>query len=318
MAHTLAVTGASGFIGKGLLQRPELANFEKVRLLVHDRAPPISQLGSKVTIVRGDLLRQDTIGALLTPDATVIHLAYLPGQNQAENLVVTRNLAHACARAGIKRFVHCSTTDVYGDIPDEVVTEQTPCRPRTSYERTKYAIEMELTAIAENHFELVVLRPAAVFGPGGRNLLALARRLASRSTAANFFALSLHHTRRMNLAGVGNVAAALLFLASVRTHGCPDLYILSDDEDQLNNYAAVERAMREYLGIPACQIPALSALRWLLPLALRLKGRSNTNPRRVYAWDRLRAAGFVKPCSLRDELAAFMDWYAMNATSSVR
>ena len=73
----------------------------------------------------------------------------------------------------IKRLIHCSTAVVAGRVNDNIVTEQTECNPRTEYEKTKYQIEQILTQKARNHFPLTILRPTAVFGENGKNLLKL-------------------------------------------------------------------------------------------------------------------------------------------------
>ena len=77
-----------------------------------------------------------------------------------------RALADACAKARILRLVHVSTAVVVGDSASSVIDEKTPCDPATAYELAKFQVERLLMEKARDAFELVILRPTAVFGPG--------------------------------------------------------------------------------------------------------------------------------------------------------
>src|SRR6185312_1779779 len=103
---------------------------------------------------------------LLEPGAVVLNFAYQAGA--AEKLAEA--LGVACAARKVRRLVHVSTVSVYGAVRGEHVDEGTPCAPRTPYELEKHAAEEILERHARGRFELVILRPTAVFGPGGRNL----------------------------------------------------------------------------------------------------------------------------------------------------
>ncbi len=76
-----------------------------------------------------------------------------------------RRVVDAARRAGVRRIVHVSTADVYG--PDHVgkITEKSKLRPAHAYERLKLFEETWLLDAAQD-LEVVVLRPARVFGPG--------------------------------------------------------------------------------------------------------------------------------------------------------
>ena len=55
-------------------------------------------------------------------------------------MVGTGALCHAAVQAGVERFHHVSTCEVYGDLPldtDEMFTEESPYRPRTPYNASK-------------------------------------------------------------------------------------------------------------------------------------------------------------------------------------
>lgn len=234
-----------------------------------------------------------------------MHLAYLAtGRALEDNLAALDNLLAACRQSRVRRLVHCSTAVVAGSAADDVITEETPCSPATDYERTKYRLEQALLEAAAGHFACAILRPTVVFGPGGRNLQSQARRILCGSRIANFLYSSLQGDRRMNLVSVHNVAAALAFLAGAGRAVDGQAYIVSDDADPANNYRDVAQILARELGrghvAGGFELPPA-----FLAASLKARGRSNLNPRRVYADDKLRAAGYVKPWTFERALVEF-------------
>jgi len=262
-----------------------------------------------VVPIAGDLFKPDTLRELVAPGSTVMHLAYIgPPHRNADNVAAAHNLIAACRNARIRRLVHCSTAVVAGNVPDDVITEDTACRPRTEYECVKYRIEQEMSEAAAGAHGLAILRPTQVFGPGGRNLLSLAERVLSASSAVNWVYSSLQGRRRMNLVSVYNVAAALSFLATADGGGEQQTYIASDDGASANNFREVERILGRELGRER-SVPPLTLPPSVLATVLRARGRSNTNPDRIYSDAKLRAAGFANPWSFEAALADFARWF---------
>jgi dihydroflavonol-4-reductase len=82
------------------------------------------------------------------------------------NVSATLGLAQAAHAAGVQRFVHCSSVGVFGDLANSPANEDTPCFPTNIYERTKLEGERAVLQFGrETGFDLVVARPAWVFGP---------------------------------------------------------------------------------------------------------------------------------------------------------
>jgi nucleoside-diphosphate-sugar epimerase len=74
-------------------------------------------------------------------------------------------IVDAARRAGARRIVHLSTADVYGPDHFARVNEKSKLRPTHAYERLKLLEEKWLLNAAQD-LEVVVLRPARVFGSG--------------------------------------------------------------------------------------------------------------------------------------------------------
>src|SRR5258706_5645828 len=112
----------------------------------------------------------------------VLHLACIsndPSFELDESLSRTMNyecfepLVIAAKEAGVKRFVYCSSSSVYGisDAPD--VTEDHPLVPITLYNKYKGMCEPLLFRHQDDDFTCVVIRPSTVCGYSPRMRLDL-------------------------------------------------------------------------------------------------------------------------------------------------
>ena len=174
------VTGA-GLLGASFAQ---VAKARGERIVFFDPEPRAEFLKLKLgeggfQIVRGDVRNlPDLVEAIATHRIeTVVHTAGLiGGRVQREisqafdiNISGTRNVAEAARLAGVKRIVHLSTFGVYDwrrPLAGKI-TEDFPLGPGRAYGNFKVAKEMILEAYAAQFkIELVMLRPANVFGVG--------------------------------------------------------------------------------------------------------------------------------------------------------
>lgn len=168
------ITGASGFIGGHIAARLA-AEGQPVRCLVRagSNTAALERLG--VELVRGDLTSSSSslaqaandcryvvhCGALVSDWATVQEISRV-------NVQGTRSLLDAALAAGTQRFVHISTTDVYGHPGGSPVREDfAPRRLGNWYSRTKLLAEQEVRrAAGSGPLQTVIVRPATVYGPG--------------------------------------------------------------------------------------------------------------------------------------------------------
>jgi ornithine--oxo-acid transaminase len=166
------VTGATGFIGGHLVERLVAAG-KPVRCLVRGTSDTtrLEELG--VELAPGTLEDPRSVqravegcdyvvhcGAMVTDWGTVQEI-------QRTNVTGTRHLLQAAGAAQVRRFVHVSTTDVYGYPGAPAVAESHgPNGFRNWYAQTKLEAEREvLRAGEELGLETVVLRPSTVWGP---------------------------------------------------------------------------------------------------------------------------------------------------------
>ena len=165
---TIAIIGASGFIGRNLVASLILLGQYKIRILSRDSFLDVDIQESDLLEVRdGDLNDIDSLLRFLEPQFIVINLVYLWSGGIDLNLSIINNLLDACKRVGIARLVHCSTAAVYGRVFDESITEKNVCFPISEYGVVKLQTEKLIQSISMNNFEVAILRPTSVFGVGG-------------------------------------------------------------------------------------------------------------------------------------------------------
>jgi nucleoside-diphosphate-sugar epimerase len=266
--------------------------------------------------IHGDLTDPAACAGLLAGGSTFINLAFPVNWSNDMHLVATANLARAVSQHGVRRVVHCSTAVVVGTSAPNTVTENTFCRPNTEYEKVKLQIEESWRHHAAGRFELVIARPTAVFGPNGKNLLKLAAALTTGNRFINYLRSSLFGHRTMNLVCVGNLVSALEFLVDSEEHFEGNTFIVSDDDDDGNNFRAVERALMHVLGVPDYWLPPLPVPLPVLSTLIRLLAPAKASPTRIYNNSLLKEAGWRRSCDLRQGLDEFAQWYRSTRTQA--
>lgn len=308
--QTIAITGASGFIGKRLVLDLACTGNYEIRVLSRNRELAETLFPATVKIVEGSLHDEAAMAELLKPGCTVINLAYQWNGGRSRNLAATDNLVAACRNFSVARLIHCSTAAVTGRVRDNLITEETKCNPVQEYGRTKLEIEQVMLSAAEQkYFDVAILRPTAVFGIESKSLKKLSSDLREGSQWINYFKSCLFSERRMNLVHVDNVVAAIIFLIQQVNPIGGQVFIVSDDDDDKNNFAYVERFLMDAFGLDGYSLPRLALPPLLLSILLSIRGRNNVNPFCNYDSGKLLSLGFERPVSLEDGLAAYAEWY---------
>ncbi len=172
------ITGASGFIGGRLAARMAAAD-RPLRCLARASSDVSALVALGLPIVHGDLTEASSLAAAVDGCGRVVHCAALVSdwatvaEIRAANVTGTRNLLDAAAQAGVARFVHISSTDVYGHPGGGGVSESWLPRGFSNwYAQTKLEAEDEVRRVsAKGRPEAVVLRPATVYGPGSSDVV---------------------------------------------------------------------------------------------------------------------------------------------------
>lgn len=303
---SVVIIGASGFIGDQLLRVLAEQNTIEIRVLV--RRSQVKAY-TNVEFVEGDLLVPRSLNALFRKNCTVVNLAFL----EQGNLQAMTNLANACANSGVRRLIHCSTAVVAGVGGGGNPDESSICSPVSEYQRIKLQGESCILKMAEGKFEAVVLRPTAVFGSGGKNLLKLASQLMTGNMFANYVRSCLFSRRSMNLVCVENVVAAIVFLLNA-DNVSQEIFLISDDDSPENNYHDVESQLLGVFG-RSYWVPRIPIPKFVLRAILYSLGKLSANPAAKFSDRKLAARGFVKPRKLDAAVTDFALEYRISRSA---
>ena len=176
--RTALVTGATGFIASHLVPALAAAGW---RVRTTGRRARPAEFGSEVEYTTADLVDGSGLEGLYEGVTDVFHLAgassSLSSQEEMEavNVEGTANLL-AAAPGDLERFVHMSSTSVYGEeeqLPSPVPEEVEP-HPSRGYGKAKWGAEERVWEAGRAGLPVTVLRPVSVHGPGTVKLLASA------------------------------------------------------------------------------------------------------------------------------------------------
>jgi nucleoside-diphosphate-sugar epimerase len=298
------VTGASGFIGSHLVNKlTAYADIETHAICKTGQGEWSDR--EHLHIHQRDFSRYDDWENLIESDCIVVNLAFLRNLPPIQNIQVARRLIDACRRKGAKKLIHCSSATVVGSVKDDIVYEETPCQPTTEYEKTKWQIEQTLLETDYVLPEVIILRPTAVFGSGGKNLVKLVNDLRGRSKLYNYVKCCLYQRRSMNLVSVETVANSIKYFIQAPPAYGHEVFIVSDDEYPENNFVDVERQLKNALGIPDYRLKRIDLPLMTLATLLRLTRKTNINPLRRYSCDKLLRCGFRKKTTFIENLKAY-------------
>ena len=169
MTQTVAVSGASGFVGRVLCQ-------------------DLVRRGHRVVPLDRGALRAESLAQVLRGASVMIHLAARAhiltetardsdAAYREANLALTQYLGRECRSAGVRRFVFVSSAGVLGAVsPTQGFDDETLPRPYDAYSRSKLESERWLQSELRRTVEIEIVRPPLIYGPNAKgNLMRLMR-----------------------------------------------------------------------------------------------------------------------------------------------
>jgi dTDP-glucose 4,6-dehydratase len=182
----ILVTGGAGFIGSTYVRAVLAGRFPQAagaRVTVLDRLTYSGNIANldpvrdddHLRFVEGDICDTDLLAQLMPGQDAVVHFAAeshvdrsILGAEQfvITNVLGTQRLLDAARLAGVSRFVHVSTDEVYGSIESGSWTEEWPLRPNSPYSASKASSDlMALAAYRTHRLDVVVTRCSNNYGP---------------------------------------------------------------------------------------------------------------------------------------------------------
>lgn len=314
----LIVTGASGFVGRGLV--PALAARGHVGIATGRVAPenlPAGWVGRS----RDDVLAG---AASLAAIDAIIHLEvkqHVPRPTagdiadfQRVNVEGTQAWTDWAAEHDVRRFILVSSIKAVGSGHGPQCEAQASA-PDTPYGGSKAAGERVVDAWSKAQAGRIatILRAAPVYGPGNEANLAAFVRQIRRGRPCMVGAGEV----RKSVVGRGNLCAAIAFMLGRTETGC-EIYNVSDAETL--SVAALARLVAGLGGWPAPKTMPATLATLLAPLGDAVVGLTGRDfplttsrlkairEESVFPCDKLVAAGFQHPSRMQDGLLEMIEW----------
>jgi dihydroflavonol-4-reductase len=251
------ITGAAGYTGLALASQL-LAGGYGIRALARRPMDAKDQAPSGIEFITGDVRDRAVVEDALEEIDTVYHLAAVfrragvpDSEYRSVHVDATRNLVESSAAAGVRRFVHCSTVGVHGDVEREApATEDAPFKPGDIYQATKLEGEQVAVATAQRvGLPLTVVRPGPIYGPGERRFLKMIG-----GVAKGRFMLVGDGSPRLQMVYVEDLVRGIQ-LAGETPAAIGKTYILAGEEAPTLNELVHQMADVAQVAAPRLRIP---------------------------------------------------------------
>ena len=270
------VTGAAGFLGRHLV-----THLVQCGVKVCASAPPwedtraLAALGADV--VPADLTKAETLQPLFSGAVDrVFHLGAICNLStpyavlRRVNVEGVERITALALAAGVRAFVHVSSTSVYGPYRGHPFTEDSPREPQDDYGRSKRDGEDVVWRRVQEKLRAIVLRPCTVYGPGCTDG---AGKVFSRRTSLG--AIPGGGRQRLSNVRVEDVVAAAYHL-SLREDAVAQAFNVADD-----SHPTIEEALALAADAFGAKAPRLHVPLAVVAAAARLQGLAARLSRRI-------------------------------------
>lgn len=162
----------------------------------------------------------------------ILHLAAIVHQSKKiseqeynrVNCDLCLEVAGYAKKAGVRQFVFLSTLKVYGNEPEHGLrNENSKCHPDDFYGKSKYAAEIGLSHLADNEFNISIIRTPLVYGEGVKaNMMSLIK-LVDKFSVLPFAGINNHR----NFTFSENLVA---YIDRIIEKQVPGVFITMDNE----------------------------------------------------------------------------------------
>ena len=177
------VTGGAGFIGSHFIRSWLAAHPDEtvVNLDLLTYAGSRGRLAdlegeARHQFIEGDICDAALVRRALSGCRIVVHFAAETHVDRSitnaapflrTNIEGTYTLLQEARAAGVSRFLHVSTDEVYGPVEQGAVDERAPLSPRSPYAASKAAGDLLAQSFRQTYgFPVIVARPTNIYGPG--------------------------------------------------------------------------------------------------------------------------------------------------------
>ena len=226
------VTGGTGFTGKALVKRLTDEGHQVVALDYKKglKTEELKEWGAEVVI--GSVTDKKVVEGCMDGVEVVHHLAAAfrelnvsDSYYEEVNVSGIKNVLEVAFERKVSKFIYCSTCGVHGNIDHPPGREDAPIQPADYYQRTKYEAEPIVNKYFKKGMKTVILRPAAIYGPGDpERFLMIFKRVAKGTFPMFGSGKILYHPLYID-----NLLDAFM-LAMEEWKGNGKVYLIADEE----------------------------------------------------------------------------------------
>ena len=267
------MTGGAGFIGRHLVAKLRDAGAD-VRAIARSDASAARLRAAGFEVVVGDILDATVLRAAVEGCDVAYHLAgdYRVGirksarsSMEAANVTATERVLDAAADAGVRKIVHVSTQNAFGDtgyrVVDETFERPRPYRYVSHYDETKHRAHLAAHERIDAGAPVLIAMPGGVYGPGDHSSLGAVLHQA----ATGKLPLLSFGDLGMNMAHVEDIAAGIALVGRKGVVG--ETFVLGGE------LTTMAELVRRVAAIAAQRPPRLTTPTWALRAAAPLVRR---------------------------------------------
>ncbi len=310
----ILVTGGAGFIGTNFVYYLVNKGYETVvldKLTYAGGKDNLEPLGNKVQLITGDVCDSNTVSKSLNGIEAVVHMAAESHNTRSEsdpdlfyrtNVTGTKVMLEESMKAGVKKFIHISTDEVYGSIMNGYFSESDKSKgdsqATSAYSKSKALADDIAMEFGAKGYPVIVVRPTNNFGPWQYPEKALPRWISNIILG-----------EKIPLWGEGLQVRDWLF--APLTAEALEFLLLNGRDGNAYNVAAnhdpeiTNRKAAEWI----CELLGVNSKEWINFIP---DPRPNHDFRYALNTEKIRKLGFVPKTDVHEQFKTTVEWYKQN------
>jgi len=178
----ILITGGAGFIGSNFIHYL-LSRYKDIEVVNLDKLTYAGNLDNlkdvaddpRYRFVKGDICDRKIVSEVISGCELVVHFAaethvdrsiLEAGSFITTDVYGTYVLLEEAKKAGVKRFIHISTDEVYGSVEEGFSREDDPLKPSNPYSASKAGADrLAYSFFVTYHLPVIIVRASNNFGP---------------------------------------------------------------------------------------------------------------------------------------------------------